>query len=111
MAVIELGDGWQARPLKGFRCWQLYERVDTDPKTGDPLDEPRWRALECYPSTLALAVRFAAERGLQGVVPGAHGPVRGGAAHGGGQPVGAGRLLRGVRPVQERQAGQGRAPG
>ena len=57
MAVIELGDGWQARPLKGFRCWQLYER--------DPLDEPRWRALECYPSTLALAVRFAAERGLK----------------------------------------------
>lgn len=65
MAVIELGDGWQARPLKGFRCWQLYERVDTDPKTGDPLDELRWRALECYPSTLALAVRFAAERGLK----------------------------------------------
>lgn len=63
MAVMEPGDGWQARPLKGFRCRQPYERVDTDPKTGDPLDGPRRRALECHPSTPAPAARFAAGRG------------------------------------------------
>lgn len=43
----------------------LVDRLWCDRQSGKDMDRPRWRAMECYPSTLALAVRFAAERGLK----------------------------------------------